>query len=251
MDPQFFGDLQVDAEPMLSYIADARRTEGVHVTMTHVVGRAVAHGLATVPQMRVRLAHGREHERETIDLFFIVMTGGGRELTGLKVTRADTKSATEIAAEVNRRYAAIEGGEGGDVGRGKDLLAKLPPAILRPALHIGAWLTSDLNLDLSRLGLPRQAFGGAMITSVGMWGVDHAYSPLAHYYRVPVLILVGAVRKTPVVVDDAVTVRPMVTITATFDHRYVDGYHAAKFADAIRSYCADPVRAEAASAPVS
>ncbi len=43
--------------------------------------------------------------------------------------------------------------------------------------------------------MPRQAFGGAMITSVGMWGIGHAYSPLAHYYRVPLLVLVGAVEK--------------------------------------------------------
>jgi pyruvate dehydrogenase E2 component (dihydrolipoamide acetyltransferase) len=95
--------------------------------------------------------------------------------------------------------------------------------------------------------MPRQAFGGAMVTSVGMWGIDHAYSPLAHYYRVPVLVLVGAIRKLPVVVDDAVVIRPIMTITATFDHRYVDGYHAAQFGDAVRSYCANPAGYEAAS----
>jgi pyruvate/2-oxoglutarate dehydrogenase complex dihydrolipoamide acyltransferase (E2) component len=248
MDPQFFGDLQLDAGPLLSYIADARRAEGVHVTMTHLVGRAVAHGLAVVPELRLRLAHGREYERQSIDVFFIVTTGGGQELTGVKVTGADRRSAVEIAAEVNRRYTAIAAGDDPDLGRAKVLLTRLPPRMLGAALRLGAWLTSDLNLDLSRLGMPRQAFGGAMITSVGMWGVDHAYSPLAHYYRVPVLVLVGAVRKSPVVVDDTLVVRPMVTITATFDHRYVDGYHAAQFADAVRSYCADPVSFETAPA---
>ena len=126
------------------------------------------------------------------------------------------------------------------------MLSTLPPGMLRVALRLGAWLTSDLNLDLSRRGMPRQAFGSAMITSVGMWGVGHAYSPLAHYYRVPVLVLVGAVRKAPTVVDDAVVIRPMLTITATFDHRYVDGYHAAQFAEAVRSYCADPAKFEPA-----
>jgi len=59
-----------------------------------------------------------------------------------------------------------------------------------------------------------------------------------------VLILVGAVRKMPVAVNDAVVVRPMLTLTATFDHRYVDGFHAAQFADAVRSYCQDPARFE-------
>ncbi len=86
-----------------------------------------------------------------------------------------------------------------------------------------------------------------MITSVGMWGVGHAYSPLAHYYRVPVLVLVGAVRDSPAVVDGEVVAKPMLTMTATFDHRYADGYHAARFAAAVRTYCADPARFEPAS----
>ena len=118
--------------------------------------------------------------------------------------------------------------------------------MLRGALHLGAWLTSDLNLDLSRVGMPRQAFGGAMITSVGMWGISHAYSPLAHYYRVPLLVLVGAVRKMPVVAGDEVVIRPMLTLTATFDHRYVDGFQAARFAEAVRAYCQCPARFEPA-----
>jgi 2-oxoacid dehydrogenases acyltransferase (catalytic domain) len=244
MDPQFFGDLDLDASPLLSYLEEVRRATGVHITMTHLIGRAVAIGLVEVPELRVRLAGGREHYRDSIDVFFIVTTGHGQELTGVKVCAADRKRAVEVATEVNRRCAAITAGDDPDLGRGKALLTRLPPSMLRIALHLGAWLTSDLNLDMSRFGMPRQAFGGAMITSVGMWGVSRAYSPLAHYYRVPLLVLVGAVRKVPVVVEDEVVVRPMLTLTATFDHRYVDGFHAAQFARAVRSYCEDPARFE-------
>ncbi len=127
MDPQFFGDLELDAGPMLRFISDARQAEGVHVTMTHLIGKAVAHGLAEVPELQVRLAHGREYDRGSVDVFFIVSTGGGQELTGVKVCGADRKSAAEIAAEVNRRYASIEAGDDQDLGRGKAMLAKLPP----------------------------------------------------------------------------------------------------------------------------
>lgn len=246
MDPQFFGDLEVDAGPLLDFIDEVRRNRGVHITMTHLVGKAVAHGLSEVPELRVRLAHGREYSRASVDVFFIVTTGSGQELTGVKVHSAAEKSAIEIAAEVNSRLEAIAAGSDRELGRGKALLTKLPRSALRVALHLGAWLTSDLNLDLSRLGMPREAFGGAMITSVGMWGVGHAYSPLAHYYRVPVLVLVGAVRDCPAAVHGEVVVRPMLTITATFDHRFVDGFHAAQFANAVRSYCDKPARFEPA-----
>ncbi len=246
MDPQFYGDLELDAGALMSYAEEARASTGVHLTMTHLAGRAVAHGLAEVPELRVRLARGRVHERESVDVFFIVTASHGKELTGIKVESADRKSAVDIAREVARRCARIEAGDDAELGQGKALLARLPAPVLRGALHLGAWLTSDLNLDLSRVGMPRQAFGGAMITSVGMWGISHAYSPLAHYYRVPLLVLVGAVRNMPVVAGDEVVIRPMLTLTATFDHRYVDGFQAARFAEAVRAYCQSPARFEPA-----
>ncbi len=244
LDPQFFGDLEVDAGGLLAYIEEVRRRTGVHLTMTHLAGRAVAHGLAVVPALQVRLARGREYPRESIDVFFIVAAEGGSELTGVKIREADRKSAVELGRELMHRCAAIASGNDPELGQGKALLARLPPAALRWALRAGAWLTSDLNLDLSRLGMPRQAFGSAMITSVGGWGITRAYSPLAHYYRVPLLVLVGAVQPRPAAVAGEVVVRPTLTLTATFDHRYVDGFHAAEFARAVREYCEHPAAFE-------
>ncbi len=58
-DPQFYGDLELDAGALVSYAEEVRNTTGVHLTMTHLAGRAVAHGLAEVPELRVRLARGR------------------------------------------------------------------------------------------------------------------------------------------------------------------------------------------------
>lgn len=243
-DPQFFGDLDIDAAAMLETIETLRETTGVHVTMTHLAGRAVAHALVEVPALTVRLARGREHPRETTDVFFIVATEGGSELSGIKVERADQKNAVEIAQELARGQQGFSDGTDQAFGRAKHLLAVLPPRVLRHALRLSAWLTSDLDLDLPRLGMRRQSFGTAMVTSVGMWGIVRAYSPLASYYRVPVLVCVGAVTQRPVAISGRVVVRPMLTITATFDHRYVDGFQAARFSQAVQEYCAHPAAFE-------
>ena len=242
-DPQFYGDLELDAGTMLSYLDQVRARTGVHVTVTHLVGRAVAHGLDRVPDLRVRLAGGREHPRETTDVFFIIAADGG-ELTGCKVERADEKSVVEIAQELDVSRDSISNGSDESFGRAKKMLDLLPPRLLRSAMNLSAWLTSDLNLDLPALGVRRQAFGSAMITSIGMWGISRAYSPLAGYYRVPVLVLVGAVTQRPTAVAGQVVIRPILTLTATFDHRYADGFQAAKFAQAVQEYCADPAAFE-------
>jgi pyruvate/2-oxoglutarate dehydrogenase complex dihydrolipoamide acyltransferase (E2) component len=243
-DPQFMGDVEIDATELLAFVALLRERTGAHVTVTHLVGRAVAHGITRVPAMGVRLARGREHPRESIDVFFIVSTGGGTDLSGIKVTHADRKSAAEVADEVARSAKAIDDGTDADFHRAKQLLTLLPPRALRVALSLSAWLTSDLNLDLPALGMRRQAFGGAMVTSVGMWGITHAYSPLASYYKVPVLVLIGAVKARPIAVDERVEIRPMLALTATFDHRYVDGFQAAAFAGAVEEYLRNPQQFE-------
>ena len=242
-DPQFYGDLELDAGTLLEHLHQLRERTGTHVTLTHAVGRAVAHGLDSVPDLRVRLARGREYPRESTDIFFIVAAEGG-ELTGCKVDRANQKSLVEVAEELGSSQQSISSGADETFGKAKKMLDLLPPRLLRTAMNLSAWLTSDLNLDLPALGVRRQAFGSAMITSVGMWGISRAYSPLAGYYRVPVLVLVGAVTQKPVAVAGQVVIRPMLTLTATFDHRYADGFQAARFAQAVQGYCADPAAFE-------
>jgi len=239
-DPQFFGSIDIDAAALLAYQTLLQEHTGTHVTMTHLIGRAVAYGLNAVPPLRQRLARGREYDRESIDVFFIVTTDAGREIAGVKIEHAYAKSAVDISRELDRRIEAIQSGGDPEFGRTKRMLAVLPRPLLRAGIRLSAWLTSDLNLNLPRLGLPRQAFGSAVITSVGMWGITTAYSPLTAYYRLPVLVLVGAVEPRPVARSGSVVLRPTLTLTATFDHRYVDGFQAARFAAAIREYCAQP-----------
>lgn len=243
-DPQFMGALDFDATALMAHAAAVRERTGARVTMTHLIGQAIAHGVRAVPACRQRLVRGRAYDRESVDIFFIVSADDGRELTGVKVTAADTKSVADISTELDRRRGAIADGADPEFGRTKRMLEVLPSPVLRAGLRVSAWLTSDLNLDLPKLGLPRQAFGSAMITSVGMWGIAEAYAPLASYYRVPLLVLVGAVEPRPVARDGAVTVAPVLTVTATFDHRYVDGYQAAQLIEVVRAYCADPAAFE-------
>lgn len=239
-DPQFYGDLELDVGALLDYQFRLREDAGERVTLTHLIGRAVAYALAENPALGVRIAHGREYPRQSVDVFFIVADPDSDELTGVKIDRADQKSVGQIADELAAAARAIRTGADPSFARTKRLLDRLPRPVARLAIRGGAWLTSDLDLDLPALGLRRESFGAAMISSVGMWGVVRAYSPLAAYYRVPVLVLLGAVREQPVAIAGKVVVRPILVLTATFDHRYVDGALAARFAAAVQDYCRDP-----------
>lgn len=246
VDPQIHGDLEVDAAALLAYVDRVRRETGVHLTVTHLVGRAVAHALATCPEVNGVLRHGRFTPHDQVDVFFIATVGAGDDLSGVKVENADRKSAVDVAVEVSTRVSSIAAGDDPELGRTKRLLTWLPVPLLRLAVRAGTWLTTDRDVHLPRLGLPRRPFGGAMVSSVGMFGIRHAYAPLAAFYRVPVLVLVGEVTQRPIAVEGTVVVRPILPLTATLDHRYVDVAHASRLAAAVRAYCHDPAAFEPA-----
>ena len=180
-DPQIYGDLEVDAGPALEFIEQARTATGARLSMTHMVGKAMAHALGEHPDLNVRLYRGHFIQRETVDVFFIVSADKGAELSGVKVVGADKKPVVDIAKDLADRAARIRTGTDAEFGKTKSMLAKTPRRLLGVSMRAAAWLTSDRNIDMPKRGLPRQAFGSVMVSSVGMFGIQHAYAPLSHY----------------------------------------------------------------------
>ena len=246
-DPQIYGDLEIDATAALAFIEKTREQTGTKLSVTHLAGKAVAYALGENPDLNVRMYRNHFIQRDTVDVFFIVSTEAGSELSGVKVERADEKPVIEIAKELAGRAGRIRTDEDVEFGKTKRMLDRTPRKLLGVSLRVAAWLTADRDLDMPERGLPRQAFGSAMVSSVGMFGIQHAYAPLSPYYRIPFLILVGEVALKPTVVDGQVVARPMFTISATMDHRYLDGFHAARLGKSARAYLEDPGSFEPAS----
>ena len=238
-DPQIYGDLELDASEVLRFIGEASG-RGTRLTVTTMAGKAVAKALGDHPDLNVRMYRGRFVPRESVDVFFIVSAEQGSELSGVKVVNADKKGVVEIAQELESRAARIRTGTDVELGQTKKVIGSTPRRLLPTSIRVSSWLTTDRDMDLKDQGLPRQPFGSTIISSVGMFGVQRAYAPLAAYYRIPFLALVGEVTKKPVVIGDEIVVRPILTLTATMDHRYIDGFHAARLARSVRAYFADP-----------
>jgi len=57
---------------------------------------------------------------------------------------------------------------------------------------------------------------------------------------VPILLAAGAVKEEPIVVDGKVTVGKVMRVNATFDHRFIDGFHAAVMSRTLRRYIEHP-----------
>lgn len=239
-DPSIYGVLDIDATPTLTAI-DAARSEGVRLTVTHVVARAIALTLRRVPAANCKVRWGgRIAERETVDVFVTVATEGGRDLAGLKIDRTDEKSLARIAEELGARARGVRDGGEPETERGRSLFKKLPPGLTRPLFHVTNFLVNDLELNRPAWGMPADPFGSAVVTNVGTFGVDMAFAPFVPLARSAVLLLVPEIRERPFVENGVVVAKPVLRICATFDHRIVDGSLAGKLAKNMREFLADP-----------
>jgi 2-oxoglutarate dehydrogenase E2 component (dihydrolipoamide succinyltransferase) len=81
---------------------------------------------------------------------------------------------------------------------------------------------------------PDEVQGGTFsITNFGSFGSVFA-TPVINQPQVAILG-VGAVEKTPVVIDDAIAIRSIAYLALTFDHRLVDGALADQFCQKMKS----------------
>ncbi|MFO0762063.1 MAG: 2-oxo acid dehydrogenase subunit E2 [Byssovorax sp.] len=238
-DPQIYGALDIPAGPVLDFMARAR-AEGHHVTPTHLVGRAVAHGLAQVPDLNVRLHNGRAVARSSVEVFFITAVEGGHDLSGVKIEHADEKSAVEVSRELDLRAKRLKQQHDPTFTKVKRTMEALPHPLLRLALRVTCHVANELDRDFKSVGVERSPFGSAMVSSVGMFGLPHGFAPISWMYPVPALILVGEITDKPLAIQGKVEVRPVIPICATLDHRYMDGWHISRLLAHFKEYLANP-----------
>ena len=117
---------------------------------------------------------------------------------------------------------------------------RIPLLFINWFLDLLSFFLYTLNLDLRFLGMPRDPFGGATVTNVGSLGLDTAYVPLVPYSRVPIFVAPGAIKDQPVVEDGRVVPGKVMRVNATFDHRFIDGFHAGRLARQLREMLEDP-----------
>lgn len=86
---------------------------------------------------------------------------------------------------------------------------------------------------------PAEQQGGTFtITNIGVFGMDSG-TPILNPGEVGILAL-GTIKPKPWVVGDEVQVRQVTTLTASFDHRLVDGDVASRFLADVATIVEEP-----------
>lgn len=243
-DPTVYGTLTVRMEKALEYIERFREAHGVRLTVTHLVTKACADAMRRCPDANAILRFNKIYLRDKVTISVLVLQtdqGDGKvDLTAAKIEDADQKSLKEIAAEMQATIEKVRARKDLALEKGKGTVAMIPFMFMNLFLRILGLLMYTFNLDLSKLGMPRDAFGGLAVTNIGSLGLETAYVPLVPYTHTPIFIAPGAVKDVPVVDNGKVIAGKTMNINASFDHRFIDGAHAAVLAKTVKEYLENP-----------
>jgi pyruvate/2-oxoglutarate dehydrogenase complex dihydrolipoamide acyltransferase (E2) component len=243
-DPSVYGMMEVRMDAALDYIAKFRAQHGRRLTVSHLVAKAIAVALDEVPDANSVLRFNRVYLRKDIGVFFqVAMTDQGSDkidLSGATVYGVHRMSLLEILDDFENKVNKVRKREDPALEKTRETFQAVPNMFLNGFLKTLSFLTHDLNLDLTFAGVPKDPFGSIMVTNIGSLGLDVAFVPLVPYSGVPILIALGAVKEQPVVDDGALAVGKVMNVCATFDHRCIDGMHAAMLSNVVRQHLESP-----------
>ena len=243
-DPSVYGTMEVNMDEAMRYLADFRARTGRKLTISHMMAKVAAMALKEVPDANAIMRWNRIYLRKRIGIFFqVVMTdeGDGKtDLSGATIYDVEQKSLVEIYDDFNAKVEKVRQRKDPAREQTRKTFLGVPYFMLNALLKLISFFSYTLNLDLRWAGIPQDPFGSMMITNVGSLGLDTAYVPLVPYSRVPILLALGNVRDAPVVRDGKLAVGKIMKVNATFDHRFIDGFHASVLSKVLRDWFEHP-----------
>jgi pyruvate dehydrogenase E2 component (dihydrolipoamide acetyltransferase) len=245
-EPMIYAGLDVDFTNARRHLARQAERCDEACSVTHLVVQAIARTLRKHPECNGLIRRNKIYLRDRVDVSVLVAIGNDTvndqqaDLSNTVVREADRKSLQEIASDVRKGARSVRRHEDVQLEHTKKLFQILPPALLKRALRVTSRIEYQWNFDLHRLGVPRDAFGSLLVTSLGPLGLRDAWAPIPPFSGVPMVVAVGEVEDEPVAVDGQIVIRPILPLRATIDHRLIDGFQGARLAKTLRRYLENP-----------
>ena len=241
-DPQIFGSMNIEMSACLKFMERYKKKHELNLSITHVLVKAIALAYRKFPELNVKAERNKLYLRNSIDIHLLVSAESGGELSAMKINNADKLTLGEIVKKVKKGAKGVRSDKGPDFQESKNILKKLPIWMSRIVVRIMSWAVNKRGMHFPGLGFPQDPFGTAIVTSVGMFGVETAFAPLPSIGRANAALLITEVRKKPWVVDERIVVRPVLKLCCTLDHRVFTGHQGAMLSSEVRDILMDPNR---------
>jgi pyruvate/2-oxoglutarate dehydrogenase complex dihydrolipoamide acyltransferase (E2) component len=227
IDSKVFGGVEFDVTELEKYISQKRK-EGLKITLTHFFVLVLARAVKTeIPEFNTYIRRGKIVLRPSIDAGVSVMQVDG-SMSSIIVPKADLLDYSGLEIFMNAEILKSRKGNENGTMQSKNILAQLPWPFRNWFFNIYKTLTINWGIYTPVLGVSANSFGSFMVTNIGSLGLDYGFPALLPTSNVSFVLVMGGIQKKPVVVNDEIVIRRMMSVTIVFDHRVADASHGAK-----------------------
>lgn len=223
-DSRIFGNVEFDVTELDKYIADKRKS-GLKITLTHITTLAVGRALGQeVPELNCYIRRGNVVHRNTVDATVSVLLPGG-QMGSVKIDNADKLTLSEVVEIMSDKIKNSRKGDENQAMKTKNILSSLPWPFRNWVFRLYKTITIDWGLSTPGLHVGANSFGSYMVTNIGSLGLNMGIPALLPSSNVSMVMVLGGVEKKPVVVNDEIVPRRILSMGAVLDHRLVDASH--------------------------
>ncbi len=238
-DSKIFGSVELDVTDLEQYIAQKRK-EGLKITLTHIFTLAVARALKDdVPELNAYVRRGGIVKRKSIDAMVSVLIGDS-QMGSIKVHNADTLTLQELADFMDAEIRKARAGSENKTMKMRDSITKIPWPFRVWIVSFIRKITIDWGLTIPFLNFKPDSFGSYVVSNIGTLGLDMGYPALFPISNVPLVLIMGGVKKKPYVVNDEIIPRRIINLGAALDHRVIDAMHGGKLFRYIKQIVNNP-----------
>ncbi|NOR76510.1 MAG: dehydrogenase [Draconibacterium sp.] len=238
-DSKIYGTVDLDVTELEKFIT-AKRKEGTKTTITYILtlilGRAIRQ---QVPELNAYVKRGKIKQRKQVDATVSVLLPGG-QMGSVKVENADKLTIAEMSNEIGQQIAQSRKGNENDTMQSKTFLSSIPWPFRNWFFRLYRAVTIHWGIALPGLGLDANSFGSYVVSNIGSVGLDTGYASLLPSSNISFVMVLGSIIKKPVVINDKIEIRRIMAISATLDHRVVDGSHGGRMFRIIKHLIKNP-----------
>lgn len=226
-DSKIYGSVDIDITELDNFIAEKRK-QGIKTTLTHLITLIIGRALREeVPELNTYIKRGKVVKRKKIDAMVSVLLKGN-EMGSVKIENADQLTVSELSQVIADKIRQSRQGDENNTMQSKHLLSSVPWPFRNWLFNLYKIVTIDWGLSFPWVNLSSDSFGSYVVSNIGTLGLDTGYGALLPSSNVSIVMIIGKEYKKPVVINDEVLIRKVFTLSATLDHRVVDGSHGGK-----------------------
>jgi pyruvate/2-oxoglutarate dehydrogenase complex dihydrolipoamide acyltransferase (E2) component len=229
LDAKILGSVEIDVTRLEEYVVE-KRQQGLKVTLMHPIILMTARALREeVPELNCYVCRGRLIHRDTVDVTVSVLMRDSQQMSAILVPNADKMSLQELVDFMDQHVQDTrKGGTQNKTMRGKNFFASLPWPFRDWLINMVKRISIDWGFRIPALGVNPSSFGSFIMSNIGSLGLDIGYPALLPLSNVSFVLVMGSVNTKPAIFDDQIVPRRLLTLSATLDHRVVDGSHGGK-----------------------